>query len=89
MYLPCACPDGMHGAHTLRSKASRLAHYPIPVHLQPAYADLGYGPGSFPNAEAVARDVLSLPLFPELTDAQVDRVAALFVAGLAPAAGHG
>jgi dTDP-4-amino-4,6-dideoxygalactose transaminase len=51
-------------------------HYPIPVHLQPAHADLGYGPGSFPNAERAAGEVLSLPLYPELTDAQVGEVAA-------------
>jgi dTDP-4-amino-4,6-dideoxygalactose transaminase len=42
-------------------------HYPIPVHLQPAYADLGYDVGSFPESEAAAQEVLSLPLFPELT----------------------
>ena len=76
-------------AHLAEQGVQTGVHYPVPVHLQPAYADLGYGPGSFPNAEAVARDVLSLPLFPELTDAQVDRVGALFVAGMAPAAGRG
>ena len=46
-------------------------HYPIPAHLQPAYADLGYGRGDFPVAEAVAADILSLPMFPELTAAQI------------------
>ena len=50
-------------------------HYPIPVHLQPAYADLGYSAGDFPVAEAAAREVLSLPIFPEMTDAQVEAVA--------------
>ena len=39
-------------------------HYPIPVHLQPAYRNLGYSAGDFPVAEAVAREVLSLPMFP-------------------------
>jgi dTDP-4-amino-4,6-dideoxygalactose transaminase len=42
-------------------------HYPIPVHLQPAYADLGYQPGAFPHSEAASREVLSLPMFAELT----------------------
>lgn len=49
-------------------------HYPTPIHLQPAYAYLGHGPGSFPEAERNAARVLSLPMFPELTDEQVDRV---------------
>ena len=51
-------------------------HYPIPVHLQPAHADLGYRRGDFPVAERLADEVLSLPLYPELTDAQVEEVAA-------------
>jgi dTDP-4-amino-4,6-dideoxygalactose transaminase len=45
-------------------------HYPRPVHLQPAYRNLGAGPGSFPVAEALASEFLSLPIFPELTLAQ-------------------
>ena len=49
-------------------------HYPIPVHLQPAYADLGYGLGDFPCSEQAANEVLSLPMFPELSEPQVDRV---------------
>jgi dTDP-4-amino-4,6-dideoxygalactose transaminase len=51
-------------------------HYPIPVHLQPAHADLGHRQGDFPNAERAAGEVLSLPLYPELTDDQVRAVAA-------------
>ncbi len=50
-------------------------HYPVPVHLQPAYADLGYGPGAFPEAEAAARQVLSLPLYPELPLQALSQVA--------------
>jgi dTDP-4-amino-4,6-dideoxygalactose transaminase len=50
-------------------------HYPIPVHLQPAYASLGHKAGDFPEAERQASRVLSLPMFPELTDEQIMRVA--------------
>jgi dTDP-4-amino-4,6-dideoxygalactose transaminase len=50
-------------------------HYPVPLHLQRAYAGLGHGPGSFPVAEAAAETMLSLPMFPELTKDQVSRVA--------------
>ena len=49
-------------------------HYPIPVHLLPAYTDLGYGRGQFPHAEKAADEVLSLPMFPELTAAQCETV---------------
>src|SRR6185369_11820589 len=51
-------------------------HYPIPVHLQPAHEDLGYQTGDFPVAEAAAREVLSLPIYPEMTRDQVRTVAA-------------
>ena len=46
-------------------------HYPIPVHLQPAYSDLGYGKGTFPHSEKVAQEVLSLPMYAELSDEQI------------------
>src|ERR1035441_7802035 len=49
-------------------------HYPVPLHIQPAYADLGYARGVFPQSEKAAAEVLSLPLYPEMTDDQIQRV---------------
>lgn len=51
-----------------------LIHYPVPPHRQQAYADLGFGPGSFPIAERLAESVLSLPMGPHLPDEQVQQV---------------
>jgi dTDP-4-amino-4,6-dideoxygalactose transaminase len=58
----------------LAGRADTNIHYPIPVHLQPAYADLGYRRGDFPVAEQLADETLSLPMFPGITEAQVDAV---------------
>ena len=60
-------------------------HYPVPIHLQPAYA-AGYRMGQFPHTEALARRSLSLPMFPELRDDQVDAVAAAIRRFFDPAA---
>lgn len=49
-------------------------HYPVPLHLQPVYKNLGYHAGDFPHTEQAAREILSLPLYPELTHTQIDRV---------------
>lgn len=51
-------------------------HYPIPVHRQEAYAELGLGAGRFPVAERFAERILSLPMFPEITKEELQRVAA-------------
>jgi dTDP-4-amino-4,6-dideoxygalactose transaminase len=59
-----------------------VVHYPVPIHLQKAYADLGLRAGAFPRAEEAARSVLSLPMFPEMTRAQCEFVCEQVRAGL-------
>jgi dTDP-4-amino-4,6-dideoxygalactose transaminase len=49
-------------------------HYPVPIHLQKAYEGLGYGVGDFPNSERTALEFASLPMFPELTEEQIELV---------------
>jgi dTDP-4-amino-4,6-dideoxygalactose transaminase len=48
-----------------------LIHYPIPIHLQKVYEHLCYRPGAFPEAEAAAREILSLPMYPSLREDEV------------------
>lgn len=57
-------------------------HYPIPLHLQPAFANLALGEGSFPVAEAAAKRVMSLPMYPDLSAADQDKVVAELMAAL-------
>jgi dTDP-4-amino-4,6-dideoxygalactose transaminase/acetyltransferase-like isoleucine patch superfamily enzyme len=61
--------------HLKAAKIGTAIHYPIPLHLQKAYASMGYGDGAFPVAERASREVVSLPMFPQLTPAQRKRVA--------------
>jgi len=61
-------------AHLKANGVEAGVHYPIPLHLQPAMSYLGYKRGDFPHAEAAAGEVLSLPLYPEMTEAQQDTV---------------
>ncbi|MBK8049531.1 MAG: DegT/DnrJ/EryC1/StrS family aminotransferase [Anaerolineales bacterium] len=58
-------------------------HYPVPLHLQPAYAELGHRPGDLPVSEQVAATCVSLPLYPEMTDDQQDRVVEAIAAFMA------
>ncbi|HEY7073038.1 MAG TPA: DegT/DnrJ/EryC1/StrS family aminotransferase [Acidimicrobiales bacterium] len=64
------------------AKVGAGIHYPFPLHLLGAYADLGHGPGDFPVAEAAASEILSLPLYPGITEAQQQRVVAVLDAAL-------
>lgn len=50
-------------------------HYPTPIHLQPAFLDLSYSPGSFPITEAIADEILSLPIYPELDEDSIEYTA--------------
>jgi dTDP-4-amino-4,6-dideoxygalactose transaminase len=52
-------------------------HYPLPLHLQKCFADLGHKAGDFPVAEAAAKGCISLPIYPDMSDAQVEYVAAM------------
>jgi len=88
--LPAAMPYGQHVYHLYVVRSERrdelqaflkergvgsLVHYPVPVHLQPAYRGRLGDIGSLPETERAARDVLSLPLYPELAETQVHQVA--------------
>ena len=67
--------DELHQALAARKIGSAI-YYPIPLHLQECFKSLGYQPGSLPHTEQAAKEVLSLPVFPELTVAEQDRVVA-------------
>ena len=59
-------------------------HYPAPIHLTPAFADLGYAEGDFPVAERAARSILSLPIFPEITAEQQEHIVSVLIGAQHP-----
>jgi dTDP-4-amino-4,6-dideoxygalactose transaminase len=94
---PHEAPDSRHVYHVYAVRCSErdeamwylkeqgvgcAIHYPVPIHLQKAYSGLGYGKGSFPISERLAREFISLPMFPELTDTQIRVVASTLKQGV-------
>ena len=61
-------------AHLTERGIQTGVHYPTPIHLQDAYSDLGFGVGAFPVSERLAKGMLSLPMYPELTSEQIGSV---------------
>ena len=61
-------------AHLKREGIGHAVYYPMPLHRQPCFANLGYTDGSLPQAEQASREAISLPIYPELTRSQLDRV---------------
>lgn len=72
--LPESCCRDWLKQELAAAGVNTIIYYPIPIHRQPAYAQLGYGPGSLPATERLTSQVLSLPIFPELTAEQQQAV---------------
>ena len=75
--LPEACCRDWLKQQLQDAGVSTIIYYPIPIHRQPAYTDLGYAPGSLPVTESLCSEVLSLPIFPELSSEQQSQVIAV------------
>ena len=86
---PCEAPQRLHVYHVFNVRVPRRAQvrealaeqgigtgivYPLPLHLQPAFAELGHAPGAFPEAERAAQELLALPIYPELPEDAPERV---------------
>lgn len=83
----CAARDQLR-EHLQQCGVASAIHYPIPIHRTGAYAALGLGPGSLPVSERLSKEICSLPIFPGISDAEVDRIVEsvekFTKAGLAP-----
>ena len=71
--------------HLESQGVAAMVHYPIPVHLQPAYSFLGLGAGAYPEAEFMAREIITLPMYPELSAEQAHVVVNALASYYAPA----
>ena len=86
--LRCADRDGLRRHLTERNIGTAI-YYPLPLHLQEAYSNLGHKSGDLPVAERLAEQVLSIPIYPELADTQIDTVAETILAMAAKGAETG
>ena len=86
--LPEACCRDWLKQQLQEAGVITIIYYPIPIHRQPAFAELGYGPGSLPTTERLCAEVLSLPIFPELSADQQDTVISTLQRLLSGAAGR-
>lgn len=103
LILPTEASSGEHGYHIFAVRVAERdrvlgamaaagvhcgVHYPIPIHLQDAYRNLEYRPGDLPVTERLCAECLSLPLYPELTEAQVDEVCSVLTKTLETVTPH-
>lgn len=77
--IRCAARDALQD-HLTSAGIATAIYYPLGLHAQPCFADLGYGSGSLPETESACRQVLALPVHPTLSDAQIDHVARATIA---------
>ena len=84
VYVVRVCGRDQLRADLAGAGISAQIHYPTPLHLQQAYADLGYQEGDLPVAEAIAAEIISLPMYPGLTSFQQKRVVASVIESVSP-----
>jgi len=83
------CPRDRVLAHLNAAGIGATVHYPVPIHLQPAFVQFGPTEGALPVAERAAAELLSLPIYPGITPAQQERVADELIKALRSRTGSG